>query len=83
LTLSGRRVFHHDIGSDDVGRHQIGRELNAPEFHRKNIAERANQQCLAQSRHSFQQNVTAAEQADEHVFDDCLVADDDLTYLTA
>jgi len=81
LAFAGRGVFHDDIGADDIGGHQVRRELNPPELERENVTQRADQQCLAQPRHALQKDVSATKQTDQHVLDNRLVADDDLADL--
>ena len=69
--------FHHHVGAQDVGRHQVGRELDAGEVQVERLGQRADQQRLAQPGHAFQQAMSADEQAGQHAVDDIVVADDD------
>jgi len=71
-------AFHDEIRAEDVGGHEVGRELNATERHVEHFAERADEERFAKAGHAFEQNVSAAEQRDESVFNDVGVADDDL-----
>ena len=73
--------FHHDVGADDVGRHQVGRELNAVEVKVERIGQRADEQRLAQAGHAFEQGMAADEQAGQDAVDDLVVADDHLADL--
>ena len=60
----------HDHAADDVGGHQVGRELDARIAQLKCARQRAQQRGLAQSGNAFEQHVAAGEQADQHAFDD-------------
>ncbi len=48
------RVFDHHVGAQDIGGHQIGRELNAREVKIERRGQRPHQQGLPQSGHAFQ-----------------------------
>ena len=74
-------VLHDDVGADDVARHQVGRELDAGEGELEALREGLDQECLAEPGDAFQQHVTAREEADQHLADDVVVADDDLADL--
>ncbi len=71
-------VFHDDVGADHVGRHQVGRELDAVEFQVERAGQRADQGGFAQAGHAFEQRMAADEEAGQHAVDDRLVADDRL-----
>src|SRR5690606_7571520 len=71
-------VFLDEVRSNNVGRHQVGRELNSGEGKIEYFAECANQHCFAESRHAFEKNVAAGKQADENALDNIVAADDDL-----
>ncbi len=75
--------LHHHVRAQDVGRHQVGRELDAREVQVERLGQRAHQQRLAQARHAFQQAVPADEQAGEHAVDDVVVPDDHAADLLA
>ena len=66
---------HGDSG--DIGRHQIGRELNADEAHTHSEPERADQQGLRSARHAFEQDVAAREQADEDLAEGLVLSEHD------
>ena len=68
--------FHDHVGAQDVGRHQVGGELDPRELQVQGLGQRADQQRLAQPRHAFQQAVPAHEQAGQHAVDDFFVPDD-------
>ena len=70
--------FHHDCRTRHVRRHQVRRELNARKAQLQRLGERANEQGLAQPRHTLQQSVAVGEQARQHPVDDLLVPDDHL-----
>ncbi len=75
--------FHDHVRAQDVGRHQVGRELDAGELQVERLGQRADQQRLAQPGHAFQQAMPADEQAGQHAVDDLVVADDDAADLLA
>ena len=67
----------HDHAADDVGGHQIGRELDAGVAQAQGAREGAQQRGLAEAGDAFQQHVAGREQADQNAIDDALLADDD------
>ena len=64
------------LRAEDVGRHQVGRELDAllgqPEHH----AQRLDQARLGEARHADQQHMTARQQRDKRFLDDAFLAED-------
>jgi len=58
--LGAAIVTLDDHAADDVGGHQVRRELNAGIFEMQNAAERSKQSGLARPGNSFEQNVAAA-----------------------
>ena len=74
-------IFFDDVGAGDVGRHQVGRELDALEFQAQNLRQRADQQRLGGSGQAGDQAVAADEQRDHHLLDHFLLADDHLANL--
>ena len=60
-------VFQH-LTAQDIGRHQIGRELHPPGIQPHHPAERFHQLGLAQARHTHQQHMPAREQPDQALF---------------
>ncbi len=66
-----------DVGAGDVGRHQVGRELNALERQVQDLRDGADQQRLGQARHADEQAMAAAEEGHEQFLDHFLLADDD------
>ncbi len=77
LAAAGRAVLLDDFGAGDVGRHQVGRELDAAEGQRQRPRQGADHQGLGQARHAFQHAMALAEQRDEQFLDDLFLADDD------
>ena len=72
-----------DHAADDVGGHQVGRELDARILQMQHAGERAQQGGLAEAGNAFEQHVAAGEQTDQDAVDDVLLADDDLSDLVA
>ena len=70
--------FFQHFGTDDVARHQIGRELDAlgvePEHKPKCIDESG----LGEARHADQKSVAAGQKRDQDLIDDGLLAEDDI-----
>ena len=79
--VPGGPVFLNDFGAGDVGRHQVGRELDAAELQRQRVGQRADHQRLGQARHADQQAVAAGEQGDQQLLDHLPLADDHLRQL--
>ena len=65
-----------DLRADDVGRQQVGRELDAVERGVDRLGQRAHRERLGQAGHALEQHVTAGEQADQQALDHVLLADD-------
>ena len=68
---------------EDVGGHQIGRELHPRELEREGVGDGAHEERLAQPGHPLQERVRADQQAGQGPVDDLAVTDDDLSYLFA
>ena len=79
--VPGRLVLLDHLGAGDVGRHQVGRELDAAELQRQRVGQRADHQRLGQARHADQQAVPAGEHRDQQFLDHLLLADDHLAQL--
>ena len=75
------RLFVEHLGAGDVGRHQVGRELDALEREIQDLRERLDEQRLGQSRHAGDQAMAAGEDRDQHLIDHLVLADDDLADL--
>ena len=56
-------VLDDDVGADDVGRHQVRRELDARERQLEPLGQRLDQERLAETGHAFEQHVAAGEHA--------------------
>ncbi len=69
-------VFQH-LGADDVGRHKVGRELDALGVEPQYPAQRLDQQRLGEAGHADQQGMPAGEDGDERALDHLLLAEDD------
>jgi hypothetical protein len=78
FALTGAFVFLEDFIAQDVGGHEIGRELDPVEGEMQRIGEAVNQGGLGHAGRSDQEDVPAGEQGDEEMFDQGFVADDDL-----
>ena len=83
LPLAGASVLLQDVGAGDVGRHQVGGELDAAEAHRQAAGQRADHQRLGQAGNPFQQAVPPAEEGNQQLIDDLGLADDHLPHLVA
>ena len=70
-----------DLGAGDVGRHQVGRELDPLEGEVEDLGERLDEQRLGETRHAGDQAVAAGEERHQHLVDDLVLADDDLAEL--
>jgi hypothetical protein len=66
-----------DAGTDDVGRHQVGRELYARERPANHPRERLHGQRLGDARNALEQDVPLGQQADQHALDKLVLSDDD------
>ena len=66
-----------DAGTDDVGGHQVGGELDAGERAADDLGEGLDRQRLGHAGHTFEQHVPLGEQADQHPLDEQVLADDD------
>ena len=71
-------IFRDQAGAGDVGGHQVRRELDPGEGQRECVANRLDQQRLAQSGHPFEQDIAAADQPHQGGAHDPRHADDDL-----
>ena len=69
-------ILDDHVGADDVGRHEVGRELDAGEVEVERLGERADEQRLAEAGHAFEQAMAADEQAGQHAVHDLVVPHD-------
>ena len=63
--------------ADEVGRHEVGGELDAAEAAAEDGGERAHGQRLGEAGHALEQHVAAGEQRDEQALEHRVLADDD------
>ena len=75
--------FLDDVGAGDIGRHQVGCELDAIEGKVESLGDGGNQERFRQTRHAHQQGMSAGEEADRELLDDLLLADDRLAKFRA
>ena len=75
--------FHDHVGAQDVGGHQVGRELDPRELQVERFGQRADQERLAQPRHALQEAMPAHEEAGQYAVDDLVVSHDDPSDLFA
>ena len=69
-----------DAGADQVGGHQIGRELDALEAALHGARQGRDRQGLGQARHAFDQKMPAGQKRDQHPFQEMILADHDLLH---
>ena len=74
-------VSLYHVGSQDVARHQVRRELHAVELEVHRLGERLDDLGLSETRDALQQYMSAGEQAGDDPADDFLIADDDASDL--
>ena len=70
------RFFQH-LGAENVGRHQIGRELHAPRVEAEHGAEGFDELGLGEARNADEQAMTAGQQRDQSFLDDLRLAEND------
>ena len=66
-----------DIGAGDVGRHEVGGELDAGEVAAQHPGQRAHEQGFGDAGHALDERMVAGEDGDERLFDHRVLADDD------
>jgi hypothetical protein len=64
-----------------VGRHQVGRELNALELEIENVGQGLDEEGLRQPRYPRDQAMAAGKERNQHLLDDVVLADDHLAEL--
>ena len=72
------RLLVVDPGADEVGRHQVGRELDALELPADRLGQRLDGHRLGQAGHALDEDVAAREQGDDQPLQQCVLADDEL-----
>ncbi len=70
-----------DPRADDVGRQEVGRELDAGERAADDVGERLGGERLGQPGDGLEQHVAAGEEGDEQPFEQAALADDDAAHL--
>ena len=70
-------LLDEDVGADDVGRHQVRRELDAVERAVDDVRDGSHEHRLAQARHALEQRVAVGDEADQRLPDEVVLADDD------
>lgn len=76
FAVTGVAIFVHHVGAGDIAWHEIGGELDAIEIQRQALRQRADEQRLGQTGHTFKDAVTAGEEADQKLFDHFVLTDD-------
>ena len=74
-------LFVEDFSACDVRGHQVGCELDSFELELENVGERSDEQRLGQTGNARDQTVTARKERDQHLLDDFILPDDDLSQL--
>ena len=65
-----------DARADEVGGHEVGRELDAAEGAAEHVGERAHGQGLGEAGHALEQHVAAGQQRDQQALEHRVLADD-------
>ena len=71
------RALVEDLRAQDVGGHQVGRELDAPRIEAENDAERFHELRLGEAGHADEKAVAAGQERHEGEVDDLLLPEDD------
>ena len=74
--MTGGTVFFDNVRSGDVGRHQVGSELNALEFQIQSIRDGFDQKRFCQTRDTRNHGMSTHKKRGEHLVDDAILADD-------
>src|SRR4030095_1938825 len=75
------RILDDDVRADDVGRHQVGGELDTRKGQVEAARQSADQEGLPQPRDALQEDVPAREERRQALVHDRVVPDDDLVAL--
>ena len=70
-------LLDEDVRAGDVGRHQVGRELDAVERAVDDVGDRPHEHRLAEAGHALEQHVAVGEQPGQGLADELALADDD------
>ena len=74
--LAALALFQH-LGAEDVGRHQVGRELDAPRVEPEHDAQRLDQLGLGETGHADEQRMAARQDRHQRLLDHLVLAEDD------
>ena len=74
--LTGLRLLQH-LGAQNVGRHEVWRELDASLVEPEHGAERRDEARLREARNADQERMTAAQHGDQRALDDVALAEND------
>ena len=66
-----------DLGTDDVGGEEVRGELDPLEFEVEGLGDGVDEGGLAETGDTFEEDVAAADDGDEDIFDDVLLTDDE------
>src|SRR6202162_6612562 len=77
MKLAAASLVADDVGTDDVGGHQVGRELDARKAHGQRLAERTDEDRLAQPGDALEQDVPAGDQGDHGIAEELFLTDDE------
>jgi hypothetical protein len=80
---AGVGVFLHQVGAGDIRRHQVRRELDARKFEIQYLGDGVDQQRLGKAGHADDQAVAAGQYGQHDLFDDRVLADDQLAQFAA
>jgi hypothetical protein len=72
------RHFHDDVRAENVGGHEVGRELNAIEGKIEHFTQRANEQSFTEAGNAFEEHMPAGEQRDQRAINDRFMANNRL-----
>jgi hypothetical protein len=81
LSPPGLRVLLDDVSAGDIRRHQVRRKLDAAKGEIERSPERLHHHRLGQPRHTLEQAMTPAQNRVDKLFQDLILADDDLVHL--
>ena len=70
-------LLDEDVRAGDVGRHQVGRELDAVERAVDDVGDGPDEHRLAEPGHALEQHVAVGEEAGQRLADELALADDD------
>ena len=72
------RILVHDVRAENVRRHEVRRALHAARLEANDLRKHTHEEGLAEAGHAFEQDVAAAEDGDERVREEIVVAHDGL-----